>query len=489
MTKKIALWTILALMLLGSCKSLTQEGRSLNQARRALRDQNYTQSIDLAIQAINIDPEFYDAMSFLSGAFREGNEYYQGIIDRMEPMADSIDQVEGDVILPVDKIYQSFIAMDRMSRSVENAGYERMVDADKDQTYLCEIDYFEIELGEWRPRAMETHYQAITTFLGREHPMEAKQAHKHAVYLRSQYDSDYMDSETLEAEALDAAQITLAVVVRKNSREDKGITPSTLIQKVTGELQKNAEIMTYARVVQSDSLEDMTWGAAEASTEEMGLWATESGIDYLLVLDMNTQNSSYSINSSGKQSILRDSINSLDGSGNPMVVESTIIVNGNQVLMKAGVHGYGRLLEAATGSYYFSVAQQGAAAEEKLSYTLVSPGNVNSIQRPLPPGGSNTLGMEALMDFKNGRKNGFIFLLVESDLPYYQHDETTGTVTTVPVSTIYGDYLGVNQMNYFAYYEEALKYFSENNSKEKVLPDLWIEVTEKCYQGLVDILD
>lgn len=489
MKRKIFLLAIPALLWLGSCKSLTQEGRSLNQARRALKNKDYTQSIDLAIQAIQLDPEFYEAMAFLSGAFREGNEYYQGVIDEYTPTADSIEQVEGDVVLPVDKIFQSYTAMDKMSRSVEAAGYEKMYDADEGVNYLCEIDYFEIEMGEWRPKAMETHYGAIGTFLAKNHPMEAKQAHKHALYLRNQYDSEYKDSATLEAEALEAAQIILGLAVRKNSRDSEGIDPPAMLQRIEGELRKNAEIMTYATIKRSAFLEGMIWDTAEASTEEMGLWAGEEGMDYLLIMDLNTQNSTHRINSSSKQSFSRNTFPALDGSGNPLLVENTVILTETQVLMNASVSGYGRLLETSTGKYYFSISNQAAAAEERMSYTVASPGTVNALGLPYDNGGSSALGSQAKADFNGKKSNDFLFLSINSDLPYYQNDGTTGTVTTVPVSTIYGNHLNVNQLEYFSYLQDKINAFNEKNSPSMVMPDLWEELTEKCYDGLVDILD
>jgi len=479
---------LLVLLFLFSCKTFTEEGRSLSQAKRAGKNQNYPQAVEYAIQAIQLDPEYYDAMRYLSGIFNEGTLYYLEIIDRYKGDPLSISEISGDVYLPADEVYQSYYKLDIMHSAVDSAGFNSMYDADEDLTYLCEVDYYDIELQQWWNRAMEAHYKGIENFMKSGHPMDAKKAHKHAVYIIEHYDEDYLDITEKEKEALEAAQIQVAVAIRRNSHSKVDFDFRQIQASIEEELQENDAVRTYATLVHSPDIIDLAWNPGAMDSKEYAAFAQNAGIDYVLLLDMDIQNSRYDSNKEMDQDTWEDTFSVLDSGGISQSITSTTRISHIRLNRNARVFGYARLLETASGDYYFESSRQEKRDQESFNYTMVETDTVNALIAQRDE--NNYSLMENIQNsFSQYKSNNFTYFELSGTIPLYEDDGETGWIIEMNKSDILQKYLQTGYKEYESYIQDSKNEISFQLDNAQIMPSLWKELSMEQWKALESILD
>ncbi|MDA3852296.1 MAG: hypothetical protein PF447_13660 [Spirochaetaceae bacterium] len=488
MKAKTFLIFLLLTSLLG-CKSFTQEGRSLNQARRAGRGGDYPEAVTLAIRAINMDGEFYEAMSYLSGIFNEGTLHYRDQIFSQQASWNSFETLQGDVYLPVDLICDSYINLDKMHRAVEAAGYQRMYDKDEDLTYLCEVDYFEIELGEWKEKATSTHYDAVVKFLGENHPMSAKLAHKHALYLRSHYDSAYLDIAALEEQALEEAQITLSVGLRQDF-EAPFINRQKILDGMMNTLSKNPDIMTYATLRPWQNMDNIFRNSLQITDEEIAQIAGNESIDYLLLMDIKSGRTTFEVTSSRKEENIRDTLDTTitDEKGSIENIISNLYITQVTHELNASVTGYARLFESSSARDYKRGDLLVSEQQESLEYEIIQASHMNALLTVRSERQNESIMQQAKESFNNRTINHGVILNLSAPLAYLEQGDDQSE-KFLSLQEIYSTYFGTDEKNYLEYKNQVEQYMENPYKEENILENLWTQLSVQCFNDMVPFLN
>ncbi len=247
--KKIILFLPFILVLvfqITSCKTLfTEEGRLYRQAKTLVRQKKYDHAISNLSIALQIDPEYKNAVKLIDEIFPESQSYYLRLLKNME---------QKDTLEVLDRRASIYTSLNTIYRAMSNL--PQLIHPKTKEMLSFKLTDYSKQMDEAVHSAAEGYYQEGLRLAGNGNRTDAKAASK--AFLKAlEYIPDYKDAVSREAAARNRA--IQAVVFLPFRGLDYTISDLNaneyILDTIVAKLSSDKEVMEYTKIVDQSQLE------------------------------------------------------------------------------------------------------------------------------------------------------------------------------------------------------------------------------------------